>query len=312
MLGRYQPIGVGMAPSKTGLGQFIRARRLELGLKQTLLAIKAGLTQRAVSRFEIGENEYLSDEQLHQLASVLQVRVEELQKRIRAKHIAQPKTELGKLIRSRREELGLSILEFAKKMEMTIEKVETLEIRYRPTICYALIKPLANALRLDISVLARFGSRNQKQTKSKLGQLVRTRRKELGMTAVMLAEKLCVSKQFVSQIEFGKCPLSEGNEMIERLAQILELEASTLEALRPKRRLKQKEGKTALGKFVISERLKLGLSLEKLAQKAGVSIPTILKIERKIYRPGNRIMVKLFEALGCEIPAEFISVFRPH
>jgi ribosome-binding protein aMBF1 (putative translation factor) len=37
------------------LGQAVRARRLELGISQTALAKRAGLTQPAVSRLEAGE-----------------------------------------------------------------------------------------------------------------------------------------------------------------------------------------------------------------------------------------------------------------
>src|SRR3989344_4473939 len=99
---KSQPAGVGMTPSKTELGKFIRERRLELNMRQITLAKRAGLAQNLFSMYEIGTRKYLNEKQLIGLAKALHVEVEELRKRMPVKPGSELKTELGKLIRSRR------------------------------------------------------------------------------------------------------------------------------------------------------------------------------------------------------------------
>src|SRR3989344_8691529 len=182
----HQPAGVGMTPSRTKFGSFIRTRRLALDIRQVQLAKKAGLVQTMVSLIEVGRRKHLNDRQLERLAKALQCDTEELRKRMPVKHIAQPTTKLGKLIRSRREELSLSLSAFAKKMKMTLERAEYLEVRKSPSIRYRLVKPLATVLDLDPSVLSKFAGKTQKETVSELGRLIRSRRKELGMSIGIL------------------------------------------------------------------------------------------------------------------------------
>ena len=135
--GKFQPVGVGMTPSKTEFGSFIRARRIELNIRQILLAQEIGLSQYLISMIEIGKRKYLNNDQLEQLAKALQCDIEELRKRMPTRRLTQPITELGKLIRSRREELGLSLQEFAKKMEIDPQKAKRMEVRRSTTIRYA-------------------------------------------------------------------------------------------------------------------------------------------------------------------------------
>lgn len=237
--GKANPAGVGMTSSKTELGKFIRSRRLELNLRQVPLSKLICVGGNHISMIELGKRKYLNDRQLDRLAKALQCDPEELRKRMPVKHTAQPKTELGKLIRSRREELSLSLSDFAKKLRMTPRQAGKLEMRRSPTIRCKLVKPLASALDLKPTTLAKFAGITRKQNKSELGQLVRTRRKELGISAGALAEKLDVSRQFVNQIELGRCRLSNNDDMIARLAKILELDRNELEAVRLTRRQKR-------------------------------------------------------------------------
>lgn len=309
---KQQPAGVGMTPSKTELGSFIRARRLELDLRQVPLAKQAGLRQELVSMFEIGKRKYLNDLQLVRLAKALQCDPEELRKRMPVKHTAQPTTELGKLIRSRREELGLSFSTFAKKLGITPQQAKALEVRKSPTIRYKLVKPLVSVLELDPSNLAKFAGITRKQSKSELGQLVRTRRKELGMSIGVLAEKLDVSKQFVNQIEFGQCRLSENDEMIAQLAQILELNVNELEAVRPTRRRKQMDNTNPLGKFLAAKRLEFRLSQSEVAERGEIQNSVVSGIETGRLRPSPNLLDKFAKALNCQIPPELIPPPRDH
>ena len=146
---KHRPASIAMMPCKTELGSFIRARRLELDIRQVPLAKRARLARNMVSMIEIGTRKYLNDRQLERLAKALQCDPEELHERMPVKHTAQPRTELGKLIRSRREELGLSLRAFGKKLRMTPQQAKCLEVKKAKSISYGLLKPLANALDLD-------------------------------------------------------------------------------------------------------------------------------------------------------------------
>src|SRR6188472_3439395 len=116
--GRYVMVqrrsaGVGMTPSTTPLGAYIRARRLELGLKHTTLSEKAKMAQTTVSMLEVGERKGLSEAHVVSLAEALQCDSQELRDRLPQKPGKEPVSKLGKLIRTRREELGLSLPELA-------------------------------------------------------------------------------------------------------------------------------------------------------------------------------------------------------
>ena len=307
---KSQPAGVGMTPSKTELGAFIRARRLALDLRQASLAKRSGLRQSIVSLLEIGTRTYLCEKQMERLANTLRCDVEELRKRMPVRHLAQPKTELGKLIRSRREALGLSLPAFAKKLGIPLEKAKKLEVGTQQTIHYEKAMTVARALNLKPSKLAKFMGANQKASESDLGQLIRTRRKALGMSPKALAEQLEVSRQFVSQVELGRSSLSESGDMIARLAQVLQLDVEELEAVRPRRKRKQMESPNPLAGFLAEERVRLGLTMREVSKLGGISQGTISTVERGLSRPSPAVLDRFARALQCQIPPELARLSR--
>jgi len=310
MTKKYQPVGLGMTPSKTELGSFIRARRLELDLRQVPLAEQCGIYQNDISHIEIGTRKYLDDDILNKLATALQCDVEELRKRMLikpVKPVVQPTTEVGKLIRARREELGLTIEVFAKNLKIDPKKANLFEVRKSPTIHYEFLKPLAVVLKLDSSVLSRFVGNTRKQTKSELGQLVRSRRKELGLSLSGLADKMNVSRQFVNQIEFGQARLSTNDEMVARLAQALEIDVNKLDVVRPKRRLRTSmNGDNSLGQFLAAKRVDLRLSQRELGELADFTVSQIGGLEKDRLRVSADRLNMLSKVLKCEIPQDLI------
>ncbi|HLD18286.1 MAG TPA: helix-turn-helix domain-containing protein [Patescibacteria group bacterium] len=301
---KLNPPGVGMTPSKTAFGSFVRRLRLERGMSQDLVAEKTGLAQTIVSMIEVGTRRYLNDHQLGQLAETLGCSKEDLRQYIPIKRTAQPKTDLGRLIRSRREEIGLSLSDFAQKMGMTPQKARALETKRNPGIHHALVRPLANALDLDSSVFFQFVKKG-KRPDGELGRLVRERREKLGMTPDILAKKLGVTRQYVNYIELGKCCLSENDDLIARLAKILELDVKVLEAVRPKRRLKKKKNPTSLGDFLTDWRQGLSLTQEEVAKHLKISLSTVSSIERGRLRPSLNVLGRFATILDCQIPLEF-------
>jgi len=309
---KYRPAGVAMTPSKTELGKFIRDRRMELDLRQIPVSQAAGLSEGSnlLSMIEIGVRKYLNPKQVEGLAKVLRIDPEELRKRMPEKHVAKPRTELGKLIRARREELGMTLEGLAKKLRITPRQAKRLEIRKSPSLRYPLAEPLAKALKLDVSAFAKFVGRKGKVTGGELGQLIRQRRKELAMSLTALAKKLRVSRQYIDQIESGQCRLSESDEMIERLAEVLKLDVAQLNAIRPRRKLRESgftsERTTPLGEFVTTRRLELRLTQREVSNRAGTYQQVISAVERGTYRVGRTMLERISKALACEIPAELV------
>lgn len=307
----FQPAGVGMSPTKTELGKFVRERRLQLDMRQTTLnqlIPRSGPNNQLISTIEIGRRRFLDPERLAALAKALQVDPGELRKRMPVKHTAQPTTEWAKLIRSRREELGLSLSDFAKIMGLSEKQTKGLEASKALTIRYTLIHSLANALSLDLSVLAPFVGRHEKETGSELGKLIRLRRKTLGISSTELARKLGVSRQLVSQIELGQSPLNKGDRMLKKIAQVLELEVSELQAVRSKKKLKQPHTTNPLGRFLAKNRLIRGLTQQEVAIRAEVSSGAVCRVELGRLRPSLHLLDKLANVLEVQIPVELVPV----
>ena len=308
---KYHPAGTNMTPSRTRLGRFVRARRLELDLRQEAVAKLAGFSQNTTSAIEIGKCRHLNQKYLTALARALQCEEKELRQRIPVKRVAEPQTELGKLIRAHREELGLTPEDFAKEMGMSREWARCLEARGGPFCQHRTAKKLAEVLDRDVSVFAKFVRDDSKPTESELGQMVRTRKKELGMDGPQLAKELGVTAQFVSQIELGTCRLTnekKNDRLVERLAQALNLESSELHAVRPRRRICQKRRNTSLGDFVTKLRFERGLTQAQVAKQAGVSDSSVWKIESMVFHPSRWMLEQIGKALECEIPVDLVPL----
>lgn len=123
---KYQPVGIGMTPSTTEVGIFLRSRRLELGITQDELARRIGMRQNHYSALERGALGHKSlRAHLRGLTESLRCDPSELQKFI--PHDPQPQTALGKLIHERREELNITAEDLAARADLTITTVKILE-----------------------------------------------------------------------------------------------------------------------------------------------------------------------------------------
>lgn len=302
-MSKHQPPGVGMTPGNTELGIFIRTRRLKLRLSQKTLAEKTGCSQALISDLEIGIRNNLKDRNLDKFSEVLRCNPEELQIRMPEKHTPEPRTKLGRLMRARRKEIGMTLEDLVREMETSLQQVKSLELRPKPLLRFNTARKLAGVLGLELSTFAEFVGINTKPTNSALGLLVRTRRQELGMSSTRLAAELGVSRQFVSQVECGQLPLlNKSKKMIQQLAEILEIEVEQLKAARPRRRLVQRKRPTPLASFLTERRLRLGLNQTQVGTLAKLGSSTISRIETGDYHPGRRTLGRLSKALECEIP----------
>ena len=138
-----------------------------------------------------------------------------------------------------------------------------------------------------------------------MGRMFRRARKKLGFTLERCAEELGFgSRQAISQMELGLNRFGN-NQRLECLAQFLGLNIDSLQAIRPKRRLCQKKRETPLGDFLTRRRLKVHLTQDKVARRAGVG-RFLSDIERGKCLPKHSTLNKIAGALECEIPKKLV------
>jgi len=318
-----RPLGLRMTPSSTELGKFLQNRRLELKLGQVEVARLMDIKQPEYSRIEIGDKKYPKKEELDKLSKVLQCPFEQLEALVPFVR-GNPRTELGKFIHARREELNLSLASFAERLGISEKKAKIMELRKQPILSFRFLPALAKALELENSKLSKFVKKGKSE--SALGQLVCNRRMELGMSTRELAKKLGISHQAVNHVELGKTKLNTGN-MIERFAEALEIDIEMLKSVVEKRKkrgrgIRTKDTKktkytkklvirqTSLGQFITNKRTEMNLGQIELAQTAGVSLTTINKIETKRCHPKIGILSRIAKALKCEIVSYKIKLIN--
>jgi len=299
---KFQPPGCGMTPSKTTLGKFLRARRLELGLRQVQVAEELGWSQSGYSNFEVGLSRFLDINQAEQLAKVLQCDPETL--KVLGKNPAkEPETELGKFIRKRREELKLTREQLAKRLKIKVRYVSELELKSRKIRLKSCVN-LATALECDAILLRPYVYHSWHQTKlqTAVGQFIRSKRQEQMLSQRQVAKMLGFSPQHVSNIENGKTSLSDSQKLLERLAEILKFDLSELNGLIPNKGRRVRREEKSLGAFLTGRRLELNLSQKALAGKASISVRYYNMIEcGRSLTPSFKILRKLAVAVECEL-----------
>lgn len=280
----YHPIGRGMTPSSTDAGMFLRAWRLKLGLSQAEVARRAGIPQQSYSALERGTLGHQSlSHHVDTLAQALECDPSELRVFIPAPE--EPQTDLGKLISARRQELGLEITDLAERTGITRMHLSRLERGRLESIGFRKAHKLARALALPTSAFEGCiseGARERKVARNPLAIVIRSRRRELGLSVEEVASSLQVTRQLISAIEVGKVFLQNDNRLVQ-LAAVLRMDPEELRRLCPKRRVNSRKKISAdqgsLAAFVFERRLELQLSQQEVEERAGVRSFTISTIE---------------------------------
>lgn len=302
------PIGIGMIPSNTALGSFLRERRLALGLSQVAVSDLAGLKQSNLSALERGTKPAMNWRKAKTLARILKCNCRRIMELAPRKPVPDPTTELGWLIRKRRNKLHMSLHAFARRMKMSPREALAIETRECKTMSYALAPLLAKALRLSRANFAKFiGGCAKTPAGCPLGEIIQSRRKELGLSTGALGRKLSISRQAVSYMEHGKCRLSSDDDRLEAVARALKMDVEKLKAVRPVRKKKDlKDPRPPLAEFISNERLKRHLKQYEVAKATGIHLSTIVSIETGRVTPDRNKVVKIQEALGCRVPDELL------
>lgn len=222
-------LGVGMTQTKTELGRFLRVRRLQFGLSQASIGKLAGIRQNIYSALETGLCRYPNIKFLEKIANALKCGAEELQILVPEKKLREPKTELGKFIEYRRKVLGLTRKQLAKMLGFSGENGGF--IVKKKFLRVDLVKKYADILKCDPTELESFvlvGCWRMKESDSIIGSHIRRQRVKLGITQEQLAEKMGVTKQYVSYIELGKEKFSRSKKIIKKIASALLLDHQKL------------------------------------------------------------------------------------
>lgn len=241
-----------------------------------------------------------------------------MQGRRQRKMAWKPRTELGCYIRARREALGLSIREMAKRMKKDHTYVREVE-RSASSMFRRSMASWAKALGCRPSDLQRFAGNPgyAKESPTELGRFVRRRRKELGLSLQQLAGHVGVTRQRMSQIEIDRGVVLSRGDTVRRMAQALRAETTTLKQLGWKEKCDQAlhrmvhrppERSTPLGTFLTCRRLELRLTQHQLASQVGIDRAMVNKLERGESR-SVRSLRRLSRVLG-PIPPQLLPLRR--
>ena len=137
-----------------------------------------------------------------------------------------------------------------------------------------------------------------------MGRMCRRARKKLGLSLKRCAEKVGVSRQAIHQLETGKTKGSN-SKLIENLVQVLDLNINELEAVRPKRKLCEKKRNNPLGDYLTRRRLKVHLTQNELARRAGIG-RFLSDIEQGKCVPKYSTLNKIAGVLECEMPKKLV------
>jgi len=136
---------------------------------------------------------------------------------------------LGQFVGARRQELRLSRAELAERVGVSVRSVVSWELGYRVPGSTQLAL-LAEAIEVDTASLA--SALPRRWTDSTLGELISTRRRELGLRAADLAELIGTTEPTVSRWVNGRSRPAAGN--LRRLADALQVpHAMVLDAAGP-------------------------------------------------------------------------------
>lgn len=190
--------------------------------------------------------------------------------------------DIGKKIRSRREELRLSCEEAAEMAGInpsTFQDIESGKVQFPP---FGIVYQIESAL--NISLLTSSGDKQ-----SSIGERIWLRRGQLGLSRTELAKRAGLHRATIANIETGFTPNPRGQNL-RRIKEALSLGERPM----PK-------GGCSLGEELRVRREELGLTQAEVARKAGVHRVTVLSIETNATpAPRGQTLRKIKMVLGLD------------
>jgi transcriptional regulator with XRE-family HTH domain len=304
----------------TEFGKLIQDRRVSLGITHKRLRELTGFSTTGLIRWEYGE-EHAFPRALNlsvvveKLASALQIETEQILAVIpkEVEETFEPRYELGRFIRQRRNELKLTMTALTEKIGKSIETVRQVEKQGR-SLRPDSVEAWAKVLQVSQEELRSKFSRKkvgqpEKPAQTEFGSFIRSARKAMGFSGDEFAEKIGVTRQQISKIEIGRYG-SANNGLVGKLAEVLGVDVAELQELVPSRRLRQsrKESRSALGNFIIKRRLELNLSGVELSRRTGISSGALSLLEAGLTSNPRKETLEMLSAVIGEIPAEVLPI----
>lgn len=316
-LAQLQALGLKPEPEpESELGKFILQRRKELGLTDEQLAkrLKKGLVYVRNHEWR-GTN--INLRYLGKWAKALQCDLALLKPFVGfgGRRLKKSESQLGRFIRSKREECELTQAQLAGKLAISRQHMSQIELGQSSLIqSPQRLKGLAKILGLDLAKLGKLTFRKirrvDKRQKNTLGAFLTNRRLELQWPQVKVAKLAKTWPPVISGIERNTYLPSK--KTLDRIAEALKcvIPAELIPAPKPRSLYRCMRGKNTLGAFLTDRRLELKLSQAEVAKIARCHAITVSAVERNARRPRKDLLGRIAKALDCEIPAELIPI-RP-
>jgi len=191
---------------------------------------------------------------------------------------------VGPQLREYRERLGYTLKDLSNLTKISISYLSEIERGVKEPSLQALSK-ICSTLRIPREEMMQAAVYRDEYYLT-LGDKIRVRRQELGLTITELSKRVGLSVTYLSDIERNVTQPSV--EALRAIASGLELPVALL----------IQHGQNSLGRKLLEVRKELGLTQRELAARAGVSVAFIGQLEKGKVKPSLKSVEKLAEALG--------------
>lgn len=224
------------------------------------------------------------------------------------------KSELGKFIKKRRLSLGLSVLELAKLVGLSIHSIYAYEGSFGHSTGSEMTVELKNkfvkALQCNLSEIESKLPKSRKFISkkvptNKLGKILHAKRLKFNLSQKALCMKIGIKSDWrYRELELG-ITKKMNQQFAESLSVVLEI---PLDKLKPfvtnsiiLANSSMTKCTTEFGKYIRSKRISLGISGEKLGKALDVSRATISLLELGKLKPAEVHLINLADVLNVKI-----------
>ena len=188
-------------PPEEGAGLDIKAARERAGMSRTELAMRVGVTESTIYRYETGRAKPKTG-CMARIAEALRTTGSHPAPALRAKKCFKPGKSRGETLLNAREAAGLARTELATRIGVT----ETTLIRYENDLLLPSLKTLrrmANAFGMAADELERMLKGGKPEIRHVIGENIREARQAAGMTLAELGKHTAISSASIQRYEKG-------------------------------------------------------------------------------------------------------------
>jgi transcriptional regulator with XRE-family HTH domain len=308
---------------KTDLGKFILESRQKARLSIRDLSERAGMPDYAINSLQSGRNKgtKLTEEAINSLSEALGCEAEKLEEKIGIyssigkfrERKKMPRTKLGKLLYEKRKNLRLTVSKVSKDLiKCKPQYYERIESGKVGNISSEMADKFSEVFGIKRKTLCRY-VRPKKDSRlmpseSEFGKLIRKKRNEIGVSQQELADRMGFSRAYISLMEIGEADSQHRPETITKFTEALSIDEDSLRLLKDEvfadsfsKLIHDNSGKFYVGSIILLLRRSSFLTREELSKKTGISVGTLLKIEKNLVRPRVDKFLKILKQLNEEL-----------